>query len=225
LLPAVAGTEIADRASEVIAAARALVIADDTIVLVTPHGARPGIYRSVRGSLGPHGAPHVGVEAETDRSLIDALATSSGLPVIDDPLDHGGVVPLLLLGRIPRTVVAASISTETEAKALVDALVNVAPDDVSFVASVTTSAALDPSAPLTYRPEADRVEQRLLESLPIDAASAADLAGELARAGGSCSAAPLVAFGILFGGCSVDIRAYQHPFGVGYLVAATERDA
>ena len=225
LLPDVSG-DVALQASEVTAAVRALKLGDAALVIVSPHGARSGIYGSVAGSLGPQGASHVGVAVATDEDLIAKLAAGTGLPVLEAEADHGIVVPLLLLSKRPRFVVAITVVTEADAKNVAGAVETVVMDgtDLTVIASVTTSAALDSHAPLTYRPDAERVEKELLAHLPEDAAAAANLAGELESVGGSCSAAPLVAFGTLFSGCPVHIHAYGHPFGVGYLVATSERD-
>lgn len=90
---------------------------------------------------------------------------------------------------------------------------------VVFVASAHTSAALTPRAPLTLRDEGLVLEEEIKDALESDLGKLDSLSPELWTLGGSCGAGPLTALGLLFTGSKASVGFYDHPFGVGYLLA------
>lgn len=194
-------------------------------MIASPHGERSGVYAAIDGSLAPKGVKGVAVTRAGDDDAGSRVAKGAGLPMLDGPVDHGIVVPLVMLGGTA-PVVAVSLRDASEAFALARAIEELCASgtDVLFIASAHGAAALTPAAPLTYRPEAERVETDLLDQLPRDAGAAARLAARLETEGGSCSGATLTAFGAIFDGRPARVLAHGWPFGVGYIVATVERD-
>ena len=97
--------------------------------------------------------------------------------------------------------------------------------DVGFIASATPRPPSTLRAPLTFRPEAERVEKRVPRRARARRCCGRAISPESSNAWWLVQRGPLAAFGILFGGSPVRIHAHEHPFGVGYLVATSERDA
>lgn len=233
LLPIV-GLQLLDETERVAASAAKNGFEDvDAVVLLSSHGERSGVYARVAGSLDGFGIPGVVGRRATDPELQSMLAAAWGGRVVGGPVDHGVLVPLLC-GVAPDTpVVAATVAEVTgpapsdvnamldDARAFVDALLSVsAHRRIALVASLNTSAALTPRAPLGYRREAVEVESRVLAALETDLGALPELAGDLWACGGSCGAGPLWVFGSVFSGHAATITCYERPFGVGYLVAA-----
>jgi hypothetical protein len=186
---------------------------DSLIVLLTPHAGAPGVYTQVRGSLAGFG---IDIEGDFVIGLVDDL----GMPVIDGSLDHGALVPLLLL-QPPNPVVVmggetpdilGSVRTIAESR------------EVFVIASAHTSARLTERAPLPYSFDAVRLDARLITDIEADCAAARDLADELWAVGDSCSRSTLRAFGELFAGTPGKVVAYGAPFGVGYPIVTAEVD-
>ncbi len=188
----------------------------------------------MRGSLGGFGIRGVHVERRTDRKLARELATAWDKPMLDDAIDHGVLVPLLL-GLPPNVVaVAATLKEITgpdaaavpdaieEGRALARAVEELAGDrDVIFAASAHTSAALSPSAPLMERPEAHELEDLVTIALEEDLGRLNAVDAALWERSGSCGAGPLCALGTLFPGRTARTSFREAPFGVGYLLAQT----
>ena len=215
------------------AAIRAFDFADvDAVVVLSSHGATSGVYARVTGSLQGFGVSGVAVERKTDEAIAASLADAWHGPLLTQDVDHGVVVPLVLELARDVAVVAATLTELTgphasdvdgvldDARRFARALQAVADHRrVCYVASVNTSAALAPQAPLTERQEAVTVEARLLDTLQTDVGAVAGLARDLWSCGGSCASGPLVALSTLFSGRAAAIECYERPFGVGYLVA------
>jgi hypothetical protein len=200
----------------------------DMIVLVTPHGPATGVYREVKGSLDGFGVAGVSLECATDAAFRDQLAGAWGVSLIDDPIDHGALVPVLLLTPPVPVVVASvgeSLAPEDAARAgsdLSSALSSIASEaSVAFVASANLSTGMGPRAPLPDLPGAEPLERSVLLACETDLAELTELAPDLATGAGSCGAGPLTAFGRMFPGEKAEVVAHEHPFGVGYLVART----
>ncbi|MGH2699336.1 MAG: hypothetical protein ACRDJL_09085, partial [Actinomycetota bacterium] len=68
----------------------------DTVVVVSPHGARAGVYGRARGSLAGFGIEGVKVRRASDLETARGLADAWGRPLIERPPDFGVLVPLLL---------------------------------------------------------------------------------------------------------------------------------
>lgn len=202
----------------------------DLVVVLSPHGSATGVYRGVAGSLDGFGVTGIEVKRETDPAFVDALAAAWGAPVLDEPIDHGVLVPLLLSSLPDAPVVGACLADWTEdhhslrrvldrAQDFAAALPRLSDRRVGFVASGHSSAALSPRAPLTERPQGHRAHTVVTEALR-SGGGLDDVAPDLWQEAGSCGAGPLVALTHLFRGRKADLMAFADPFGVGYLIAA-----
>ena len=204
----------------------------DLIVVLSPHGLRTGVYAQPFGTLAQFGYPEVGVEIQGDAAFAAALADAWDADLLDDPIDYGVFVPLILWevedehsGRIP--VVSACMNeagpAAREATALANALTSVAEGRrILFVASVNGSPGLSPRAPLTEIEGARELEDLFLDALRSDGAEVETAARRLADDAGSCGLGPLIAFSRLFAGRSSKVLAHERPVGVGYTVALTD---
>ena len=183
--------------------------ADAAVVVLTPH-APVGTYGENQGSLADFGIPSV--TGRFPRAEIDL-----GLPALGEPLDHGALVPLLLLDAPnPAVVVGGNVADQVR---------EVARERETFVvASAHTSVRLSDRAPLPYSFDAVRLESRFITGIENDCRLAADLADEMSTVGDSCSGSTLRAFGELFAGVEGRVLAYGSPFGVGYPVVTAEID-
>ena len=198
------------------------------VVVVSPHGARTGVYERVAGSLDDFGVRDMGGEWPTATEELAGLARSWGSDVLEGPIDHGVFVPLALGCAHGLPVIAVALAEGPHslsggpfgyAEKLAQAVSGLGASAV-FIASAHTSAALSPRAPVTGLVLARATEQEALESLRGDAGSLCTTVGKLLTLGGTCSAGSLTAFGHRFGGRTTDVLAYGCPFGVGYLVAS-----
>jgi hypothetical protein len=170
------------------------------------------------------GRPDIEVAVTTADELIHEAARVSELPLLDDPFDHGVVVPLRLrdweapivgIGLAENDVGPGSLKQVTAALGStlgVRALV---------VVSINTSAGLLPRAPLTHMAAAEDSENRLRDLLTTDVGSLSSRALSIAQQGGSCAAGPLTVFGRICEGERMRVMAHEAPVGVGYLVART----
>lgn len=228
LLEEVAGPTNAAATAGVAAAVRGLDLSPAGLVVVaSPHGPSTGVYARTEGSLDAFGPRGIDVSEPGDDSFAHALARAWDRPVLDRPADHGVVVPLRLLPA-PRAAVAVAfderLSSEeaaAEGEALARAIRAVAAErTVAYVASANLSAGVTERAPLPSLDGAADADAAVLSALERDPGTVAGFASRLCRAG-SCAAGPLGAFGALFAGRGCEVLAYEHPFGVGYAVAAT----
>lgn len=196
---------------------RVRIAEGDLVVVLTPHAETTGVYAAPAGSLSDFGLPEVSGKWEASPE-----ATGS-LPVIGAPLDHGALVPLLLLG-VTVPVCAIGVTT-ADLASVVDVVRDLAAKHEVFVlVSAHTSACLTERAPLPYSFDALRLESRLITDLETDCVAARDAAEVLATVGGSCSRFTLATFGMLFAGAAGNVLAYGSPFGVGYPVVTAEVD-
>ncbi|MGH2735768.1 MAG: hypothetical protein ACRDKZ_09315, partial [Actinomycetota bacterium] len=79
LLPEVS-TLPAEETEDLRAAVASLELETPTVVVISPHGSRSGVYRTAGGSLNGFGMPDVGVERATDDRLCETLAGAWGRP-------------------------------------------------------------------------------------------------------------------------------------------------
>lgn len=213
LLPGV--NETAEtRALERIRARLPSIESGRALVLVTPHGPRPGVFARSVGSLSAFGLSHR-VEAETGPAA--ALADAWGAELLADELDHGAVVPLLLMAP-PGPVTCVSLPGPDRAAGT--ALREVFGDDLTLIASANGSAGLTPRAPLTEIPEARAAHERFVDAIGRDAALMRETAEALP---GSCAAGPVGVLADLFEGTAGEVLADEAPVGVGYTIAAFAR--
>ncbi|MGH2755027.1 MAG: hypothetical protein ACRDLB_11410 [Actinomycetota bacterium] len=204
----------------------------DVLILLSPHGEAEGVYRAVEGSLKGFGLGAVAVSATTDDAMITRIASSWDREILEAEVDHG-IVGALAIGRPSLPIIACSLAEVTgpapaseagdvveSAFLFADALQGVAGDEkVGLIASAHTAAALTPRAPLALRPEAKELDDMLLDHLATDCGGLARVEPDLWSEAEACGAGPLTVFGVLFEGRRADVLAYDHPFGVGYLVA------
>jgi MEMO1 family protein len=204
----------------------------DVVLVVSPHGRGAGVYTRIAGSEVSFGGPEARLDYATDTGAAESLGQAWKAPLLEDDLDHGAVGCLHLLDVRRPSVVAALPETTgpgapadacaamVEGRKLAGAVKRAfSGSSVLVVASAHTSAALTPRAPLTERPEGKALDERVLTTMAIDVGALDDISCDAWTAGGSCGAGPFAAFGRLLSGRSAEVLAYEHPFGVGYLVA------
>lgn len=228
LLPHVAGPRNAALTEPLRAPLRAVDLRDpQVVVLLSPHGSRTGVYRGNVGRLDGFGVRGVELVHPSDDATARILADAWERPLVEDPVDHGVLVPLMLadLGGVPVVSAALGEGDTTadpvkDALSFVDALLEVAQGRrIAFIASANTAASLSERAPLSLRPGTKRLEAKLLRSLESDIGAVEDVARRLSDDGGSCSLGTLTAFARIFAHTTAAVVAYGRPFGVGYVVA------
>jgi aromatic ring-opening dioxygenase LigB subunit len=241
IVPAVGGAEIARCRSThdaCVAMARDLVARrPDRLVLVSPHTPRPAraaaVYTTPRltGDLSWFRVPEVTVNLPADPEVTSRLLTGPHpLVRLDTPLDHGAVVPLWFItdaGWDGPTTVAGLPRDESAAAirglgaSLAEALRSL-PGRTAIVASGDMSHRVTQSAPAGYHPAAAGFDLQCRDLL-----AGGDFSGlERMDAGLRDSAAEDVVDPVLAVAVALDFAArgarvlsYEHPFGVGYMVA------
>jgi hypothetical protein len=225
LVEGVAGRGLEPELEPIRSAARAMDLNRvDEIVVLSPHGRVDGVYTQGRADLARFGVPDTEVTWDTDAGLAKELAVAWDVQILDDEVDHGVAVPIALTA--PRAPVIGACLAEDPgsidersskfASALSEVIIG---HKTAFVASVNTCAGLSPRAPLTEIDGARTLETSFRKTLEADAGGINRVVHELASAGGSCGAGPLMVFGALFAGSEVDVLAHAWPVGVGYMVA------
>jgi len=215
----------------------------DGLLLVSPHSPRrPGAFGiwdgdRLRGDLAAFRAPEARLDLPADpplRERIERAARQRGLPtwrIPSDPLDHGAVVPLWFLveagWRGPTTVVSLPLPGSGDlpafGKALAEALrEGGAPRRSALVASGDMSHRAQPGAPAGYHPRARDFDRAVVElvragRLPDLQALDPELRELAAEDVVESSLVAGAALGFRVRG--PEVLSYEHPFGVGYLVA------
>jgi aromatic ring-opening dioxygenase LigB subunit len=246
-VPDVAGDRAAECRATTAACAdfaeRVVAAAPERLFLVSPHSPRArrafGLWSGarLRGDLGFFRAPGAEVDLPNDTELVRRLrveAHAEGLDTWDlpgsEPLDHGAVVPLVFLVRAgwagPTAVAALPMISDSArelafGRALTRAL-SALPGRTALVASGDMSHRVLPGAPAGFHPRAadfdravcDRVAAGDLQGLFEIDPGLRGIAGEDVV---DSSAVVIGALGDEPRG--VELLSYEHPFGVGYLVA------
>jgi hypothetical protein len=192
-------------------------------LIASPHATHTGVYISPYGDLADLGPRAPAALCPLDLQLAEEVAGRWGRPVLDEPLDHGIVVPLLVAppsGPIVAIGFKEGVDAIDDASALAAVLTELGFEGV-VIASANLSVGVTERAPLTRIAGAEELEIETVKRLEQDSASLLETAPRLATRAGSCGAAPLTLFGSLFGGSSVEVLAHEWPYGVGYLVART----
>lgn len=189
--------------------------AEDTVVLLSAHGTTGCVYRRPTGDLSGSGIPGFEIEGHGNLAVAEQISSATGLPIVDEPADHGVVVPHLLGAGGTSAVVGVALASQDQALAVAEVLADI---EVIVIASAHLGAGLDPRAPLTLLPEGVDLEAAVVAAAASDCAAFRDSASDLRDKCGSCSADVLLAFGTLFAGRALDVHRYGHPFGVGYIV-------
>ena len=187
------------------------------VLVLTPHSAGFGCYTKAEGSLRGFGLDIAGAFPPGHGADLD-------LPPLEGLLDHGALVPLLLLG-VTAPVSVVGLEDATDVTDLARSVRTLAAEKETFVlASAHTSTRLTERAPLPYSYDAVRLESRFITGVESDCAAARELADELRAVGNTCSLSTLRAFGELFAGAEGNVMAYGSPYGVGYPVVTAEID-
>lgn len=207
------------------AASRALAAElSGTLTVVSPHARETGVYLSTRAGLRDFGVPRPDAPVEIDVDTSARIGSAWDRPMLSAPLDHGVAVPLALLSWEGPVVAIGIAEREPDIAAAASSLAEVlTSQDATLIASVNGGAGVTPRAPLTELPGGLALEKDVRRVLGRDLTDLEDLALRLATDGGSCALGPLLVLARLFYGMSMDVRAYEWPFGVGYPVAITKR--
>jgi hypothetical protein len=154
--------------------------------------------------------------------MAEELAGAAGLPLLEEPCDHGVLVPALLGLAEGLDLIGVSLSASWggDESARLASAVDGFGGRLGLAASAHTGAALSPAAPLTELDGAEEAEQRWLRALRSDASSSRDHLDALGRVAGSCGTGPLEVFAAVGGERRAQVSCYERPFGVGYLVAS-----
>ena len=231
LIPQVAGDHRA-AGEPTLDALRKLSLGDvDLLVICSPHGPRTGVYRHTSGDLGGFGLPHLSAGSPSASGAADRVARAWAVDPIDGAVDHGIVVPHLLLDLQALVVACAFVDeagsstggvngVRAAGRALGHALRSLSAElTLACVCSLHSSAALTPRAPLAQREEGIRFDEQLLVALSSDPSELEEVPDEAFVEAGSCAAGPLATLVELLGSSPMEVLGYDAPFGVGYLVA------
>ena len=215
------------------------------LLMVSPHSPRRagafGLWRGelLRGHLGRFGAPDAEVRLANDRQLaaaVERAAAASGAAtwgIPPEPLDHGATVPLWFLAEAgwqgPTTVVSspwhASVGElEGFGRAVARAAAELGESRgaLALVASGDMSHRCSPTAPAGFHPRAVEHDLELTARVRRgDLRSIGTLDPELREmaAEDTVEASVIVAAAIDYRAEGHEVLSYEHPFGVGYLVA------
>lgn len=220
---------------------RLVAAAPARLVLVSPHSPRQerafGVWDGprLRGDLGDFAAPRATVELPTDPELQDALAYAAAArgvaleSIPSGPLDHGAVVPLWFLAEAgwqgPTTVLAlpwpGGAPLDAMGHALAEALGNLG-RPAALVASGDMSHRVLPGAPAGFHPRAKDFDEALVELVRAGRLAEAQAIDPVLRelaAEDAVDSLTVVAAAHGFAARGCEVFSYEHPFGVGYMVA------
>lgn len=213
------------------------------MILPTPHAPRRreafGLRAGDRvvGDLGRFGAPSARVDLPADAEMADVLhaaARDEGVATWEqpdgEPLDHGACVPLFFLEEAgwdgPTTVVSLPWDGSPEIFARFGRVCAAAAGAVdgatAFIASGDMSHRVLPEAPAGYHPRAVEFDRRLTDL--VRSGSLRDIGRidpelrELA-AEDAADTSIMASSAADYRNDGHEVLSYEHPFGVGYLVA------
>lgn len=209
------------------------------VVVLSPHAPRRdrafGLWQGnrLRGDLGRFGAPHDMVDAEADPTLLERLRADTTLEswrIPSGPMDHGAVIPLWFLeqaGWRGKTSVLSlpwrydNAQLEACGRWLARHLEALG-EPYALVASGDMTHRALPDAPAGYHPRAVEFDQALCHSIErgrLD--TIADIDPELRElaAEDAADTSLIVAAACDYEARGCEVVSYEHPFGVGYLVA------
>lgn len=223
-------------------ARRMMAARPDRLFMVSPHSPRQGSAFGVwagerlRGDLGRFGAPGSAVDLSNDPEMTLALRRTAGRQglatwsISPEPLDHGAVVPLWFLveagwdGPTCLTSLpwrATPDVMEAFGRALGEATAG-AGGRAALVASGDMSHRCKPDAPAGFHPRAvefDRALTDLVAAGRLDAIGSIDTELRELAAEDAADSSQIVAAAIGYRPHGEEVVSYEHPFGVGYLVA------
>ncbi len=223
-------------------ARRMIATRPDRLFMVSPHSPRRGdafgVWAGERlsGDLGRFGAAGSAVDLANDAEMIEALrraAKAQGLAtwsIAPEPLDHGAVVPLWFLveaGWSGPTCLASlpwhagPSAMEAFGRALAAATAALA-GRAALIASGDMSHRCKPDAPAGYHPRAVEFDHALTDLIAagrLDAIGGIDPELRELAAEDAADSSQIVAAAIDYRPQGAEVLSYEHPFGVGYLVA------
>ena len=193
---------------------------------------------TLKGSLAPFGAAHIGVSLQTPADALERLMDflgKAGIPMgknhqPDITRDHGSLVPLYFLRRdgitLPPVIVASPSGLSVKsAVALGQALAKF--DDGhtwALCASGDLSHRLTQDAPGGYHPAGKTFDKVLVESLMAGSSEPlTSLPYNVLDGAGECGMRSVLAL-INLCGKQLDVLSYEGPFGVGYCTALSVLD-
>ncbi len=224
------------------AAHRVVAAHPDRLILISPHSPRRersfGIWTgsSLHGDLGRFGAPGAAIDLPTDKRWGDTLLSkgsghSDFWSIPTEPLDHGAVVPLWFLQEAgwsgPTTILslpAVPVGDQAYWRIgeLLAATVAELPGRVAMVASGDMSHRCLPGAPAGFHArgvEFDRCLTSLIEKKQYRAIAEMDPELKSVAAEDALETSMIVTAASSFEAEGGEVLSYEHPFGVGYLVA------
>lgn len=247
VVPAVGGSRVEECRATLDAcrrlAERLVARRPDRLLLASPHAPRRqdsfGVWRGERlgGHLGRFGAAGASVDLPASPDLFDALRrevesedfSTWGIPP-GGPLDHGSVVPLYFLQEAgwdgPTCIVSLPWTEDPRVFAAFGRAVARTAAELGgrnvVVASGDMSHRVLPGAPAGHHPRAVEFDEALtglirdgrLDEIPGIDPELRDLAAEDAA-----DTAILAAAAVGWDARGHEVLSYEHPFGVGYLVA------
>ncbi len=189
--------------------------------------------KAMHGSLAAFGAPGAKLSLQGDTAahasitehLLQSRIPVSSSPTLDITLDHGSLVPLLLLNRklsgLPPVILASPSGLSVEKSfALGQALARFQDDRAwAFIASGDLSHRLNAEAPSGFHPAGKVFDTATLRALGSGNSShLLQLPSDIRAHAGECGLRSILA---LLGLCAnpMDILSYEAPFGVGYCAA------
>lgn len=223
-------------------ASRLVASRAERVVIISPHAPRQdtafGLWSGSRlqGDLGRFGAPDEGVDVANDEDLVKRLQHNARSAALDTwrispgPLDHGTVIPLWFLAaagwRGPTVVVSlprrvTNTQLETCGRWLQSSLEDAAQPYALVASGDMTHRAL-PEAPAGYHPRAVEFDEALRDLIRRGRLDRiAQLDPELRRlaAEDAADTSLIVAAACDYRADGCEVVSYEHPFGVGYLVA------
>ncbi len=222
-------------------ARRFVAAAPDRLFLVSPHSPRLrgafGLWSGERlaGDLGKFGAPDANVDLPNDREVAEGLertAAAQGVktwPIPEQSLDHGSIIPLWFLqqaGWAGPTCIASlpwhdGGDLQAFGHAVAAALEPLGGRSALVASGDMTHRAL-PGAPAGYDPKAlefDRQLTQLIREGRLDEVPDIDPEVRQVAAEDAADSSIIVASAIGFQPHGAKVLSYEHPFGVGYLVA------
>ncbi len=221
----------------------------ETIIIISPHGPLFTDAISVRvasplkGDLGHFGAPHIGIEKETDKQLVDEIlmrAYEANIPSVrfdkdlakrfdlEEEADHGIVVPLNFIEPYYQdyqiiAITYGLLAPEAlyEFGSIIEKAAKNSQRRIVLIASGDLSHHLKDSGNYAFREEGCQFDHRVIDGLrKKDYLSIFDMEDTFIAKAGECG---LRSIWMLLGALDqiehqVQWLSYEGPFGVGYAI-------
>ena len=209
---------------------RRLVQAEvETVILVSPHAplTKEGITllteEVVRGNFAQFGAAQLSFSFACDtRAIAQFQKDLSGVVSIQEPMDHGALVPLYFLqkaGWSGQVVLLGMPLERPEDYGLrMGQILDKLPGRYALVASGDLSHRLKEDGPYGFDSAGPEFDQAVLKALQRDTKKLISLPVDLVEKAGECGYRSLrLALAAKEG--APEVLSYEGPFGVGYMVA------